>query len=177
MAFVAGFTPEYSPIPQTTPKSEELLALNLFHVNILQRVLLACIRNLGGCPCPRCEIHLSKVHLVGTKRDRRNRIKLLRVDDEHRRFKVSQARKHIYDNNHAIGSAGVERMLQPLSLVPTTVRLLSTSLIGLTPALECLFRTLIEVRFQFFFNVHHRPYARGRVGFLESFAYTTSSYP
>jgi hypothetical protein len=87
---------------------------------------MACIRNLGGCPCPRCGIQLSNVHLVGTKRDHRNRVLLQRVDDEPRRFKVSQARKHIYDNNNGISSAGVERMLKPLSLVPTTVRFTST---------------------------------------------------
>jgi hypothetical protein len=62
------------------------------------------------------------------KRDRHDRTKLLRVDDERRRFKVSQARKHIYDNNKAIKSVGVERVLQPLSLVSTTVHLVNASL-------------------------------------------------
>ena len=137
---------------------------------------MACIRNLGGCPCPRCGIQLSKVHLVGTKRDRRNRILLQRVDDEPRRFKVSQARKHIYENNNAISSAGVERMLKPLSLVPTTVHLMSTSIISLTSALECLFYPPIEVRFQFFSDVHYRSHARGRIGGLESIVYAASSY-
>jgi hypothetical protein len=120
---------------------------------------MACIRNLGGCPCPRCEILLSKVHLVGMKGDCRDRTKLLCVDDERRRFKVSQARKHIYDNNNAIDSAGVERVLKPLSLVPTTVRLVYASLTNLMSDLERLLHPLIEVRFHFFFVVHHRPHA------------------
>lgn len=127
MASVAGSILGYSPIQQTTPKSKELCPHELLYVDILQRILMACIRNLGGCPCPRCEIQLSKVHQVGTKRDRHDRTKLLRVDDDSRRFKVSQARKHIYDNNNAISSAGVERLLKPLSLVPTTVRLVCAS--------------------------------------------------
>ena len=147
MAFVVGSIPGYSPIQQTTLKSEELGSYKLVYIDALQRILMACIRNLGGCPCPRCEIQLSKVHLVGMKRDRHDRAKLLRVDDERRRFKVSQARKHIYDNNNAISSAGVERVLKPLSLVPTTVRLVFASLTSLTSALERLFRPLIEVRF------------------------------
>jgi hypothetical protein len=137
---------------------------------------MACIRNLGGCPCPRCGIQLSNVHLVGTSRDRRNRILLRRVDDEPRRFKVSQARKHIYENNNAISSAGVERMLKPLSLVPTTVGLMSTSLISLTSALECLFYPPVEVRFQLFSDVRCRSHARGRIGVLEDVIYAASSY-
>jgi hypothetical protein len=98
MASVAG----------STLKSDVLDSYQSLYADMLQRILMACIRNLGGCPCPRCEILLSKVHLVGMKRDRHDRTKLLRVDDERQRFKVSQARKHIYDNNNAIKSAGVE---------------------------------------------------------------------
>jgi hypothetical protein len=88
---------------------------------LANRVLLACIRNLGGCPCPRCTIRLSDVHLVGTKRDRDKRITMARIDDEHLKFKISRARELIYQDNYAVDSAGVERLLKPLSLVPTEV--------------------------------------------------------
>lgn len=86
------------------------------------RILLASIRNLGGCPCPRCTIPLSNVHLVGTKRDRNNRVKLARVDDRRHRNLVSQARRAIYQHNFAVDSAPVERMLKPNSFVPASVR-------------------------------------------------------
>ena len=175
-AFVAGSIPGYLLIQQITLKSEELDSNKLLVVDIFQRILMACIRNLGGLPCPRCEMQLSKVHLVGTKSDRRDRTKLLRVDDEPRRFKVSQARKHIYDNNNGISSVGVERMLKPLSLVPTTVRLVSASLACLTSAPERLLRPPVEVRFQLFSHVPDRSHARSRIGGLESIVYAASSY-
>lgn len=82
---------------------------------------MASIRNMGGCPCPRCTIPKSKLHLMGTKRDRRDRIKQARVDDHQRRSTIAQARKAIYEQNFDVDSAGVERMLKPLSLVPTSV--------------------------------------------------------
>jgi hypothetical protein len=67
---------------------------------------------------------MSKAHLVGTKRDRINRIKLARVDDERRKNLVSRARELIHQKNFATNSAGIERMLKPQSLVPTSVRFL-----------------------------------------------------
>jgi hypothetical protein len=92
------------------------------------RVLMACIRNLGNCPCPRCTIQLSDVHLVGTTKDRRNRKKLSRTDDHRYRLTVSNARKAILERNFAVNSAVVERLLQPRSLVPTAVRHSSPSI-------------------------------------------------
>jgi hypothetical protein len=66
--------------------------------------------------------------MVGTKRDRHNRIKLARVDDERCRFMVTQARNAIYQKNYAVDSAPVERILKPQSLVPTSVRLFNFGL-------------------------------------------------
>lgn len=89
------------------------------------RVLMSSIRNLGGCPCPRCKILLSDVHLLGTKVDRRKRITLAREDDENRRSAVGRARSAIYEPDPkkclAVDSAYVERQLKPESLVPTSV--------------------------------------------------------
>jgi hypothetical protein len=82
---------------------------------------MSLIRNRGLCPCPRCTISLSRVHLVGTKSDRRARTTLARVDDEQRRGLISAARKTIYELNYDINSVAVERILKPQSLVPTSV--------------------------------------------------------
>lgn len=83
------------------------------------------IRNLGGCPCPRCKIALSDVHLIGTKQDRRQRSALIRLDDVHRQRYIHAARAAIYDTDPqkclAVDSAYVERQLKPGSLVPTSV--------------------------------------------------------
>ena len=117
------------------------------------RILLASIRNLGGCPCPRCTVQLSEVHLFGTNRDRNNRVKLLRVDDERRRFMVKQARDFIYERNQFINSAAVERILKPLSLVPTSVRLVSVDMSRSDLYLERLLLLSLEIQFQHVFHV------------------------
>jgi hypothetical protein len=85
------------------------------------RILMSGIRNMGERPCPRCTIPKSMLHMIGTKQDRINRFKLARVDDHKRRLTISAARRAIYQNNFAVDSAGVERMLKPQSLVPTSV--------------------------------------------------------
>src|SRR5262245_26895967 len=56
------------------------------------RILLATIRNLGRCPCPRCLIPMSRVHNMGKVLDMKQRKTLARIDDEARRDKVSKAR-------------------------------------------------------------------------------------
>ena len=42
----------------------------------LNKVLMACVRNLGICPCPRCLIKRGHIHDLGTAVDRRRRAKL-----------------------------------------------------------------------------------------------------
>jgi hypothetical protein len=60
---------------------------------------------------------------MGMRRDMTQRETLARLDDDHRRRRVADARQFIYDQNNQINSAGVERLLQEHSLVPTEVRL------------------------------------------------------
>jgi|ERR1700722_1739675 len=96
--------------------------LNTFGCNlkITCRILLACIRSLGHCPCPRCLIPLDAVVNMGKLRDMAQRETLARDDNESRR-RVTFARKSIYEENHAVNSAAVESLLQADSLVPTAV--------------------------------------------------------
>lgn len=91
--------------------------------------MLATIRNLGDCPCPRCLVPLSLADRFGTPEDMQFRVNQPRVDDPDRQKKVSKARKLIYgkitkkkDTNYGVGSAAVERHLKGQSLVPTDVR-------------------------------------------------------
>jgi hypothetical protein len=123
----AGFTLASSYILRTILKSETcILPFNcttVFYCFNCIRILMACIRNRGLCLCPRCTTPLPMVHLVGTKRDRKARTSLARVDDcQHRRI-VSTARNFIYQRNYGVDSKAVERLLKPLSLVPTSVRI------------------------------------------------------
>ncbi|KAI9058875.1 hypothetical protein FKP32DRAFT_1581209, partial [Trametes sanguinea] len=84
-----------------------------------EKVLLATIRDMGNCPCPRCLVRKDAISAVGTKRDMDARVRQMRVDDADRQFKVARARSFIYDQHRGIGSKPVEDLLKPESLVPT----------------------------------------------------------
>ena len=105
------------------------------------RILIACIRNLGRCLCPRCLIPMDCVVKMGMRRDMMQRTTLARLDDNHRRRRVADARRFIYDQEKQINSAGVERLLAEHSLVPTEVRLFLLNDDFLFPTLFACFRT------------------------------------
>jgi hypothetical protein len=58
---------------------------------------------------------------MGMPLDMKQRETLARVDDEDRRQKIDTARKIIYNKNYAVDTENVEILLQPQSLVPTSV--------------------------------------------------------
>ena len=87
----------------------------------LYRVLIATIRNLGTCPCPRCLIPKTQTHLLATESDLRQRILLSRSDTAQHREKVMSARKLIYERHYAVDATHVEELLKDQSLVPTMV--------------------------------------------------------
>jgi hypothetical protein len=124
------------------------------------RVLMAGIRNLGGCPCPRCKVPLSEVNLVGEASDRRDRSRLARTDDHRRKLLVSTARRAILERNLAVNSAYVERLLKPESLVPTSVKRLSAPRqTRLNSAAERFLRQTWPFP-EFLFDVYCRPSSR-----------------
>ncbi|KAG6914252.1 hypothetical protein DXG01_001450 [Tephrocybe rancida] len=85
-----------------------------------EKVVMSTIRQMGGCPCPRCRIPKADIHLLGSPVDRAARITLERTDNNIYRKKIEKARGMIYGKkNMAIDSAAVERELKPESLVPT----------------------------------------------------------
>ena len=53
--------------------------------------------------------------------DMKQRETLARVDNEDRRWKVNSMREIIYKKNYAVDNDNVETLLQPQSLVPTSV--------------------------------------------------------
>jgi hypothetical protein len=89
------------------------------------RILIASIRNLGRCPCPRCLIPLDRVANLGMRRDMAQRRTLARIDNVKRRNRVEMAREKIYKNGYVVDSTAVEALLQEDSLVPTAVRAFS----------------------------------------------------
>ncbi|KAG2741806.1 hypothetical protein P692DRAFT_201726163 [Suillus brevipes Sb2] len=85
-----------------------------------EKALIATIRNLGGCPCPRCLIPKFRVQNLGMSLDIKQRETLARIDNNARQSKVVISRSHIYDLGYGIRSTAVENLLKEHSLVPTT---------------------------------------------------------
>ena len=118
----AGFTLVCSHILRTTWRSKSLTPRTPTSVKLtLGRIILATIRQLGRCPCPRCLIPLDRVANMGMPRDMKQRITLARVDDVKRRNRVEAAREAIYVKNYGVDSQPVKNLLQEDSLVPTVV--------------------------------------------------------
>lgn len=91
----------------------------------LFRVLLATIKYLGGCPCPRCLIEKAKIRNLGMKRDMlaRERLNQLRIDSTGIQNRIETARKHLFALGALVNGTKVDGRLKKDSLVPTRVSL------------------------------------------------------
>ncbi|KZV98671.1 hypothetical protein EXIGLDRAFT_606761 [Exidia glandulosa HHB12029] len=95
------------------------LRLFVYSADYPEKVLLATIRDGGGCPCPRCRVRHGDMHKMGTKEDMETRRSEIRVDDAARRSKVEAARKVIYKDGYAVNNERIEDLLKDESYVPT----------------------------------------------------------
>lgn len=89
---------------------------------VLCRVLLATIRDLGNCPCPRCRILKEAIRNVGSAEDMASRSTSQRVDNPARQGIIAKARRLIYGKGLAVKTPKVEKILFAESWVPTMVR-------------------------------------------------------
>lgn len=126
MGLHGGSILEYLPILRTILRSKPYFFIHkngdkFDKFGSLPRILLASIRNMGHCPCPRCRVPLSHAHNVGTDTDMQHRVALARVDDQSRQGAVSAARKLVYDKHYQVTSSAVENYLKETSLVPNVV--------------------------------------------------------
>lgn len=71
--------------------------------------------------CPRCASLKSKIVQVGSKTDMNNRLKLARVDNASRRFDIEAVRKILFQKGINVTSIKIDRILGPISAVPTRV--------------------------------------------------------
>ncbi|KAI0071414.1 hypothetical protein K474DRAFT_1735052 [Panus rudis PR-1116 ss-1] len=85
-----------------------------------EKVLLASIRNLGTCPCPRCTIAKAKIPELGMKRDDARRVSEQRKHDHVYKWDMKRSRQHIYEKGRGVKSTPVEALLSKYSYVPTT---------------------------------------------------------
>ncbi|PSR74642.1 hypothetical protein PHLCEN_2v9671, partial [Hermanssonia centrifuga] len=82
-----------------------------------ERILLACLRFLGRCPCATCYILKTQVPDMGMKYDQKRRDNIRR-DTTFIQSLLAKARKLIFEWGKPITSKSVESKLQPLSLQP-----------------------------------------------------------
>lgn len=71
--------------------------------------------------CPRCESLKSRIVQVGSKTDMNNRRKLVRVDNATRRYDIETVRELLFEKGINIASIKLDRILGPISAVPTRV--------------------------------------------------------
>jgi hypothetical protein len=80
-ASLVGFSLGFSHIQPTIQKSRyHALTLSLI-LTVFSRILLASIKFLGQCPCPRCLVKKADVPKMGMKSDLRRQDKLQCIDD------------------------------------------------------------------------------------------------
>ncbi|KAG1748520.1 hypothetical protein EDD22DRAFT_958151 [Suillus occidentalis] len=84
-----------------------------------EKVLVATIWQLGGCPCPRCLIPMGQLHNLGMQHDRQQRTTLA-CSNASRSKLVATVCDIIYKKNHGVDSTAVETLLKPNSWVPTS---------------------------------------------------------
>jgi len=110
----------YLPILRTTQKSKQNIPFRVcfaYH-DAVDRVLIAAIRDMGVCPCPRCLIPKSYFWRIGLSADMSARVSRVR---QYLRDKITAARDAIYKLGIPIKGAAAERLLKEFSLVPTFV--------------------------------------------------------
>ncbi|KAG2136441.1 hypothetical protein DEU56DRAFT_710907, partial [Suillus clintonianus] len=73
-----------------------------------EKILLACVKFLGRCPCPRCLVNKDKIDRLGNRADRRQREKGIRVDDRHRQSMIERVREFIFKLGRSVVSTFVE---------------------------------------------------------------------
>ncbi|KAI0080905.1 hypothetical protein K474DRAFT_1576474, partial [Panus rudis PR-1116 ss-1] len=84
-----------------------------------EKVLLATIRNLGTCGCPRCTIPKDLFEEMGMVRDDARRTKQARCDDHVYRSKMNRACELVNNEGYGVKSVAVENILSKDSYVPT----------------------------------------------------------
>ncbi|KAI0038496.1 hypothetical protein FA95DRAFT_1505601, partial [Auriscalpium vulgare] len=83
-----------------------------------EKVLLACIKNQGRCPCPRCFITKDEIPEVASPADMERR-KNVRVDNKASRTVVNKARGQMFTHGGSITGKGVKKHLDAKSMTPT----------------------------------------------------------
>jgi len=120
---------------------------------IPSRILLACIKFLGKCPCPRCLVTKADIPDMGSQSDMATRLNNTRISNHNLREKVKKGRRLIFKHGASINGVRVKKLLDDESLVPTHVRhpvyhsILSTNLLRMPLPTESPMRNSISFFF------------------------------
>ena len=121
MESAVAFSPGFSRILQTILKSEHIHCVSFQILTIYGRILLACIKYLGRCPCPRCLIEKCRIPAMGITADCQRRSHT-RQDDNWLRVMIATVRGWIFEKGIGVAGAAVGRVFDLKSLLPTQVR-------------------------------------------------------
>lgn len=97
------------------------LPSNLLITDQIRRALLANIRDMGGCPCPRCLVTNDELSGLGTANDAQFCTERLRIDSRALCFDINAARRLIYQAGYAVNGDAVNGVMNEKSYVPTMV--------------------------------------------------------
>jgi hypothetical protein len=100
--------------------SRKVCYFSYFHrrTNLCLRVLIATIKDMGSCPCPRCLLPKVSFDLLGLFRDMQDRLANLRT---YCLESVTKARDLIYNRGNTVNGSKVQATLGEGSWVPTVV--------------------------------------------------------
>jgi hypothetical protein len=92
----------------------------------INRVLIATIKDMGLCPCPRCLTPKRLFSSLGVARDMRRRVANLQV---YVMTNIVWAREFIYTSGNTVDGAKIDNTLGEGSWVPTLARKLSLTIL------------------------------------------------
>ncbi|KAI0717666.1 hypothetical protein C8T65DRAFT_528232, partial [Cerioporus squamosus] len=82
-----------------------------------EKALIAALKPLANCLCPRCLTEKAEVCEAGTAEDSDRRQSKRRMDDGAVHSKIRRARKQVFQG-HSLNSDRVKELLEPQSLIP-----------------------------------------------------------
>ncbi|KAH9925200.1 uncharacterized protein B0H18DRAFT_877464, partial [Fomitopsis serialis] len=80
-----------------------------------EKALLACIRFLGRCPCPRCLVQKADILKTGFSKTWES----IRVDSSRLRSIIAHVRRWIFKSGYSLTSKIIGQVMDPISVLPT----------------------------------------------------------
>ncbi|KZT63257.1 hypothetical protein DAEQUDRAFT_780622 [Daedalea quercina L-15889] len=90
----------------------------IYSADYPEKILLACLRYLAECPCPRCYVRKKDIHLMGTVRDMQQRANHIRIDTDAIQFDIDRTRSWIFEDGYPANSTRITKVLGARSLLP-----------------------------------------------------------